>query len=92
MAKAKNTNGSPDNVESQLVPSVDQVEEKDVIHEVEVNFTTDSKPFVNPNDVEFLVEYSEDFKGKKIMPEGITVVSKETAEMFEARGMGIKVK
>ncbi|MEB3151457.1 MAG: hypothetical protein VKL60_20875 [Sphaerospermopsis sp.] len=92
MAKVKNTNGSPQLEESQLVPSVDQVEEKEVIHEVEVNFTTESKPFINPNDVEFLVKYSEYFKGKKIMPEGITIVSKETAEMFEARGMGNRVK
>jgi len=92
MAKAKNTNGSPENMESQLVPSLEQVEENEVIHEVEVNFTTASKPFTNPNDVEFLVEYSKDFKGKKIVPEGITIVSKETAELFEARGIGIKVK
>lgn len=92
MAKAKNTIGSTENEESQIVPSVEQVEEKEVIHEVEVNFTTESTPFVNPNDVKFLVEYSKDFKGKKIMPEGITIVSKETAELFESRGMGIRVK
>lgn len=92
MAGKKNTNGSPEIVGSQLVPSLEQVEEKEVIHEVEVNFTTESKTFTNPNDVEFLVEYSKDFKGKKIVQEGITIVSKETAELFESRGMGIKVK
>lgn len=92
MAKAENTNGSP-KVESRLVPSVEQVEEKEpLIHEVEVSFINESKPFKNPNDVEFLVEYSKDFKGKKIVPEGLTIVSKETAELFESRGMGIKVK
>lgn len=63
-----------------------------VIHEVEVNFTNESKPFQNPNDVEFLVEYSKDFKGRKLMPEGIIIVSKETAEMFESKGIGIRVK
>jgi len=92
MAGKKNTNGSPEIVESQIVPSVDQVDEKESIKEVEINFTTESKPFTNPNDVEFLVEYSKDYKGKKIMPEGITIVSKETAELFESRGMGIRVK
>lgn len=50
-----------------------------------------SAPFANPNDVLFEVKYASWFEGKKTMPLGETVVSKETAEILESRGFG-KVK
>lgn len=91
MAVKKNSTGSPEKEESQIEPSNVQVEspQKEIAIEV---VTRTEQPLKNPNDVEFLVEYSKDYKGKKIVPEGITIVSKETAELFESRGMGIKVK
>lgn len=46
------------------------------------------KPFTNPNDVSFDVKYPKDFKGQKLMPEGIVIVSKESAEQFKALGIG----
>jgi hypothetical protein len=52
----------------------------------------DHKRRVHPNDVKFEVKYPASYKGKKIMPEGVTVVSKEVAEQFHELGIGKIVK
>lgn len=46
------------------------------------------KPWENPANVTFNVQYGKDHKGPKHMPEGPVVVSKETAEHFEKLGIG----
>lgn len=51
--------------------------------------TDNSKPYKNPNDVSFKVNYSEDYKGRKNWPVGeVLTVSKEVAEDFTKRGIG----
>lgn len=47
-----------------------------------------SKAPRNSNDVDFEVKYPEGFAGNKPMPEGVTVVSREVAELFEQKGYG----
>jgi hypothetical protein len=47
---------------------------------------------VHPNDVKFEVKYPASYKGKKIMPEGVTVVSREVGEQFHELGIGKIVK
>jgi hypothetical protein len=42
----------------------------------------------HPNDVDFEVKYPDGYDGPKHLPEGVTVVSKETAEDFIKRGIG----
>lgn len=59
---------------------------------VTMNMTTDGHRIYNPNDVKFEVSYPKSYKGDKHMPEGITVVSTETAEHFEKLGIGKIVK
>jgi hypothetical protein len=47
-----------------------------------------TKTAPHPNDVQFKVEYSADYKGVKNMPEGIVIISKESAEQFTKAGIG----
>lgn len=47
---------------------------------------------VNSNDVNFKVQYSKDYKGEKLMPEGNMILSKESAAHFEQIGIGKIVK
>lgn len=46
----------------------------------------------HPNDVNFNVKYSKDYKGEKEMPEGNVIISKESAAYFESLGIGKTVK
>lgn len=45
-------------------------------------------PFKNPNDVNFDVKYPKDYKGPRLMPEGVVTISKESAEQFTKLGIG----
>lgn len=47
-----------------------------------------TKTAPHPNDVQFKVEYPSDYQGKKNMPEGIVIISKESAEQFTKAGIG----
>lgn len=42
----------------------------------------------NANDVDFIVKYPDGYTGKKTMPEGKVVVSKEAADKFIKMGIG----
>lgn len=42
----------------------------------------------HPNDVKFQVKYPDGWKGEKTMPEGVIVVSKESAKHFASLGIG----
>lgn len=55
---------------------------------VQVISVTGPAPFKNPGDVDFDVKYPEDYKGAKYMPEGVVIISKESAEQFTKLGIG----
>lgn len=50
--------------------------------------TNKGKEYVNPNNVLFTVKYPDGYSGNKIMPEGPVIISKESAEIFAAQGIG----
>ena len=50
--------------------------------------TYKGESYKNPNDVDFIVKYPEGYSGKRIMPEGLVVVSKEAAKKFTEQGIG----
>jgi hypothetical protein len=52
------------------------------------NISTDAPKLTNPNDVLFKVKYPKDWKKEKLMPEGVVIVSKETADHFTKIGIG----
>ena len=55
---------------------------------IEMGFKEEVAP-TNPNDVNFKVKYKKDFKGVKRHIEGsVLIISKESAEMFEEKGIG----
>ena len=57
------------------------------------NFSIGSAPeSTNTNDVYFRVKYPKEWKGEKLMPEDVIVVSKESAEHFTSIGIGKIVK
>lgn len=55
------------------------------------NISTTVTATANPNDVLFNVKYPKDWKKEKSMPEGVVVVSRETADHFTSLGIG-KIK
>ena len=55
------------------------------------NISTNIPAYTNPNDVLFNVKYPKDWKKEKTMPEGVVVVSRETADHFTSLGIG-KIK
>lgn len=57
-----------------------------------LGMTTDGHRSYHPNDVKFEVSYPKSYKGQRHMPEGITVVSSETAQQFTELGIGKIVK
>ncbi len=79
--------------EAQSTDSMESVQsENSNLKEVEVVIVSESKGYINENDVTFEVKYSDSYKGKKTMPEGKVVISKESAELFTSRGIGKIVK
>lgn len=52
------------------------------------NMSRGDKTPNNPGDVKFKVKYSKDYKGKKLMPEGEVIISKESADHFVSLGIG----
>ncbi len=60
--------------------------------EIEIVSVPNSAVKPNEGDVTFEVKYADSYKGKKTMPEGKVVISKESAELFTARGIGKIVK
>lgn len=50
--------------------------------------TNKGKQYINPNNVLFTVKYPDGYSGNKIMPEGPVVISRESAEIFSAQGIG----
>lgn len=59
---------------------------------VTMGMSTDGHRSYHPNDVKFNVSYPKSYKGDQHMPEGIVVVSSETAEQFTKLGIGKIVK
>ena len=82
-------------VEPLATDTVSGVDNTEVSLEIGVanmeSISSDPNPtviLVNPNDVNFRVKYKKDYPGEKTMPEGLVVISKESAEHFEAIGIG----
>lgn len=59
---------------------------------VEIISRGEAPTSTHPNDVFFKVKYPKDWEGEKTMPEGVVVVSKESAEHFASLGIGSIVK
>lgn len=97
MARPKKINEFEPTVNSEVQDSLENIEPtvnsevNSTMKFVEINFETKNSIVTNPNDVTFIVEYSKEYKGKKTMPEGEVIISKESAEIFISRGMG-KIK
>lgn len=96
MARPKKINELEPTVNSEVQDSLENIEptvnsEVSTMKFVEINFETKNTIVTNPNDVTFIVEYSKEYKGKKTMPQGEVIISKESAEIFISRGMG-KIK
>ena len=76
---------------------IDSTEEKDSekypdVVSIEMGFKEEVAP-TNPNDVKFKVKYQKDFAGIKRHTEGsVLIISKESAEMFQEKGIGQIIK
>lgn len=90
MAKVKVNSPSEISGENSTEP-IAKVDEQRNLSIVEISTVPSYVATPNELDVVIVVKYPEGYKDKKIIKEGETVVSKESADLFEKKGIA-KIK
>lgn len=90
----KNNEVPLDDPEAPSLPEAAKADTKDsTMTTIEISVVRNDTVIKNENDVLFRIKYSDGYSGKKLFKDGDeTVMSKETAELFNKRGMGDIVK